>query len=93
MKKFDETAIFNQKNQVYFLPDENYIQNSEKYKIGIFGGGITGLASAYYARKMFPFATIILFEKEKELGGWMKTVTKNRDYLITESKIYFNFMS
>ena len=73
-KNFDDSVIFNQQKQIYIIPDENWVNGSEKYKIGILGGGVSGISAAYYARKMFPYAQIIIFEREKELGGWMKTV-------------------
>jgi hypothetical protein len=48
--------------------------------IGILGGGITGLAAAYYAVKAhaekYPgqqLPRITLYEKSKKLGGWMKS--------------------
>ena len=47
-------------------------------KIVVCGGGISGLASAYYASRLIPSVTkknyeIILLEKEDNVGGWMKT--------------------
>jgi len=42
-------------------------------KIAIVGGGISGLATAYYIKEQKPDVQITLFEKEKQLGGKMKT--------------------
>ncbi|KAI2622450.1 Protoporphyrinogen oxidase [Hypoxylon sp. NC1633] len=38
-------------------------------KIAIVGGGITGLATAYYASKRYPSASISLFESSSRFGG------------------------
>ncbi len=42
-------------------------------KIAIVGGGISGLATAFYLRQSWPDAQIDLFEKELTLGGKMLT--------------------
>ena len=42
-------------------------------KIAIVGGGISGLATAFYLRQSLPDAHIVLFEKESTLGGKMLT--------------------
>ena len=42
-------------------------------KIAIVGGGISGLATAFYIKKGNPKAQITLFEKEDKLGGKMMT--------------------
>ena len=42
-------------------------------KIAIVGGGISGLATAFYLRQSLPDAHIVLFEKESILGGKMLT--------------------
>lgn len=39
--------------------------------IAVLGGGITGLASAYYLSKFLPNANITLFEASSRLGGWL----------------------
>jgi len=51
--------------------------------IAIVGGGISGIATAFYIKQFNPEAEITLFEKENELGGKMHTVKKN-GYLIEE---------
>jgi protoporphyrinogen/coproporphyrinogen III oxidase len=35
--------------------------------------GISGLVSAFYARKQFPYSEITVFEKSEKVGGWMDT--------------------
>lgn len=42
-------------------------------KIAIVGGGISGLATAFYIKQQKPDVTITLFEKDKQIGGKMKT--------------------
>ena len=42
-------------------------------KIAIVGGGISGLATAYYIKEQKPDVQITLFEKEEQLGGKMQT--------------------
>ncbi|KAF2000609.1 Protoporphyrinogen oxidase [Amniculicola lignicola CBS 123094] len=56
-------------------PRRNYVAaaNSHPAKIAVLGGGVSGLASAYYLAKAFPKSRITLFEKQKELGGWIKS--------------------
>lgn len=41
--------------------------------VAVLGGGITGLASAYYLSNEFPNARIALFEDNSRLGGWVKS--------------------
>ena len=42
-------------------------------KIAIVGGGISGLATAFYIKQNNPEINITLFEKDEQLGGKMKT--------------------
>ncbi len=42
-------------------------------KIVILGGGISGLSAAWFARKKYPDAEILLFEKKNQLGGCIAT--------------------
>ncbi len=51
--------------------------------IAIVGGGISGLATAFYIKQYKPETKITLFEKESELGGKMKTI-KRDGFLIEE---------
>jgi predicted NAD/FAD-binding protein len=41
--------------------------------IAILGGGITGLASAYYLSKELPSASITLYEASDRMGGWLRS--------------------
>lgn len=47
------------------------LRSSEATDIAVLGGGITGLASAYYLSKLLPNAKITLFEASTRLGGWL----------------------
>ncbi len=51
-------------------------------KIAIIGGGISGLATAFYIKQKNPETEITLFEKEEKLGG--KMMTKNIDGFLFE---------
>lgn len=42
-------------------------------KIAILGGGISGLAAAWTAKKRYPEACLTLYEKTDRLGGWIET--------------------
>ncbi|KAF2115366.1 hypothetical protein BDV96DRAFT_575351 [Lophiotrema nucula] len=42
-------------------------------KIAILGGGVSGLASAYYVAKDFPNSKITIFEGKERLGGWIQS--------------------
>lgn len=52
-------------------------------KIAIIGGGISGITTAFYLKHFDENVEISLFEKEKELGGKMKT-RKVGDFYIEE---------
>ena len=41
--------------------------------VAVLGGGITGLTSAFYLTKFFPFAKVTIFEGSDRLGGWIRT--------------------
>lgn len=43
----------------------------ESSNIAVLGGGITGLASAYFLSRDLPNANITLFEASSRLGGWL----------------------
>ena len=46
-------------------------QKPESPSIAVLGGGITGLASAYFLSRDLPNAKITLFEASSRLGGWL----------------------
>ena len=43
----------------------------EARNIAILGGGITGLATAYFLSRSLPYARITLIEASSRLGGWL----------------------
>ena len=43
------------------------------HDIAVLGGGITGLASAWYITQKFPDAKVTIYESKKEFGGWVKS--------------------
>ena len=49
--------------------------------VAVIGGGITGLAAAFYLRKSLPNARVMLFEGGSRLGGNIRT-ERNGDFLI-----------
>lgn len=51
--------------------------NHEATDIAILGGGITGLASAYFLTLSLPNASITLFEASPRLGGWLHSKQVN----------------
>ncbi len=60
------------------------IQHEAK-KVSVLGGGITGLATAYYLSKELPNAKIVLIEGSSRLGGWVQTNTVD----VSNGKIVF----
>ena len=48
-----------------------HIPNPNAKDIAILGGGITGLATAWYASQYLPNARITIYEKNNRLGGWV----------------------
>lgn len=45
----------------------------ETQDIAILGGGISGLASAYYLTQELPKARITIYEASDRLGGWLSS--------------------
>ncbi|KAF2724256.1 Protoporphyrinogen oxidase [Polychaeton citri CBS 116435] len=43
------------------------------HDIGIVGGGITGLAAAYYLTQRLPRAKITIYETSDRIGGWLQS--------------------
>lgn len=51
-------------------------KNTEEWKessVAVLGGGITGLATAYYLTQMAPHLKVTLYEGSERLGGWLRT--------------------
>ncbi|KAL9014384.1 MAG: hypothetical protein Q9173_000961 [Seirophora scorigena] len=53
------------------IPENGF--NSGVDDVAVLGGGITGLASAYYLAERLPHAQITLFEGSPRLGGWLRS--------------------
>ena len=47
--------------------------NAPTHNIAILGGGVTGLASAYYLVKELPRAKITIYEASDRVGGWLSS--------------------
>lgn len=47
--------------------------NQRNGSVAVLGGGITGLASAYYLAQQLPQSQITLFERSSRLGGWLRS--------------------
>ena len=47
--------------------------SSKPTNVAVLGGGITGLASAYYLAQQLPRSQITLFEASSRLGGWLRS--------------------
>ncbi len=56
----------------YALGAQKYIEHDTP-DIAILGGGVTGLAAAYYCSRQLPRAKITLFEQGARCGGWMQS--------------------
>lgn len=41
--------------------------------IAVLGGGLTGLATAYYLTRFHPHANITIYESQDRVGGWIDT--------------------
>ncbi|KAH8676845.1 hypothetical protein BGZ60DRAFT_483701 [Tricladium varicosporioides] len=48
-------------------------QNDDKAGIAILGGGVTGLASAYYLARELPNTNITIYEGSGRVGGWLRS--------------------
>ncbi|KAI0150145.1 Protoporphyrinogen oxidase [Xylariaceae sp. FL1272] len=47
--------------------------NDSVHRIAVIGGGITGLTAAFYACKLYPRASVTLFEKSHRVGGLIES--------------------
>lgn len=57
--------------QVFFRRHYATSTTKELPTIAVLGGGITGLACAYFLSRDLPNAKITLFESSSRLGGWL----------------------
>ena len=46
---------------------------THSHNVAILGGGVTGLASAYYLTKELPRAKITIYEASDRIGGWLSS--------------------
>jgi protoporphyrinogen/coproporphyrinogen III oxidase len=46
---------------------------THSHDVAILGGGITGLASAYFLTRQFPNAKVTLYEAKDRVGGWLES--------------------
>ncbi|MCJ1281864.1 oxygen-dependent protoporphyrinogen oxidase [Xylographa opegraphella] len=54
----------------------NSQQNTQKVEeVAILGGGITGLASAFYISEAFKDVNVTLYEASSRLGGWLRSTS------------------
>lgn len=51
----------------------------------VLGGGLSGLASAYYLSRLVPQQKIILIEQSNRLGGWIKSERINEEVIFETS--------
>ncbi|MCJ1264831.1 oxygen-dependent protoporphyrinogen oxidase [Lobaria immixta] len=67
------------RRQPFATQTSTAVINNEVEDVAILGGGITGLACAYYLSRDLPNTKITLFEATPRLGGWLNTETVNVD--------------
>ena len=48
-------------------------ETSPTHDVAVLGGGITGLAAAYYLNKELPKAKITVYESSDRIGGWLSS--------------------
>lgn len=59
----------------YATQTSTRVISNEVKDVAILGGGITGLACAYYLSRHVPNTKITLLEGSSRLGGWLNTET------------------
>lgn len=55
------------------ISEENSLKEWSEPSVAVLGGGITGLATAYYLTQMAPHLKVTLYEGSDRLGGWLRT--------------------
>lgn len=53
------------------------VKSKEPKSIAVLGGGLTGLATAWYITRFMPHAKVTIYESSGRLGGWLDTETVN----------------
>ncbi|QSZ33754.1 hypothetical protein DSL72_005325 [Monilinia vaccinii-corymbosi] len=53
--------------------EDGSAEESREPNVAVLGGGITGLATAYYLTRMAPHVKVTLYEGSDRLGGWLRT--------------------
>ena len=51
----------------------DYSAETASHDVGILGGGITGLASAYFLLRQHPNAKVVIYESKDRVGGWLES--------------------
>lgn len=76
-----------------FLVIHSQLFSQQNAKVAIIGGGMTGVAAAYYLHKADPNAIITVFEKESKLGGNATTLevenTSEKKIMVDVGPQYF----
>ena len=52
-------------------------------RVGVLGGGVTGLAASYFLRRSPGVASVSLFEASPQPGGWVRTMAVVRALLFS----------
>ncbi|CRG97294.1 protoporphyrinogen oxidase, putative [Plasmodium gallinaceum] len=60
---------------------KNELSSNEVYDITIVGGGLFSCCLYYFLKKKNPLLKILIIEKEKMLGGYVKTYKNNKKFL------------
>lgn len=55
------------------IPRDDSVGEEEELSVAVLGGGVTGLATAYYLTQMAPHFKVTLYEAKSRLGGWLNT--------------------
>lgn len=51
----------------------NHASEKHSHDIAVLGGGITGLATAYFLTQQLPKAKITVYEASDRIGGWLSS--------------------
>lgn len=62
-------------NRAHASGKDQPTNGQEVEEVAVIGGGITGLASAFYISKMFKNVPITLYEAGSRLGGWLRSTS------------------